>query len=251
MHRPNVLKIVPVLAVCLALFFSAPVSARTLIAANDPWPPFVDPDAPNQGIATEIVRTALATQGYELQWEVMPWQRAILGVRDANYDLLIGAWYTDERAEYLHYSQPYVDNNVKFIKRIDDPFEYTGLASLNNKHVGTVLGYGYPEEFDQAQNFWHIPAVNLITNIRKLVGNRLDLTLEDEIVARDLISAINPDFLDRIAFTDASLSTNSLHIAVGKAHPEGEAIIAAFNRGLAEIRASGELARILAQVLPD
>lgn len=245
------IRVVSALALSLSVLLLLPATARTLIAANDPWPPFVDPDAPNQGIATEIVRTALATQGYELQWEVMPWQRAILGVRDADYDLLIGAWYTDERAEYLHYSQPYVNNNVKFIKRIDDPFEYTGLASLSNKHVGTVLGYGYPEEFDRARNFWHEPAVNLITNIRKLVGGRLDLTLEDEIVARDLISAINPDYLNRIAFTEANLTTNSLHIAVGKRHPEGEAIIAAFNRGLEEIRLSGELARILARVLPD
>lgn len=229
----------------LAMLLSVPLQARTLVGAGDPWPPFLDPDVPGQGIAVEIVSAALTTQGYEVEWNSMPWARALYGVRDAEYDILVGAWYTDERAEFLLYSEPYIDNDVRIIMRADDDFEFAGIEDLTDKRIGTVLGYGYGDEFNQAQNYIPEPAVNLITNIRRLVGRRIDLTVEDELVARYLINEINPDFIEQIRFSETPLMSNSLHLAIGRDHPDAEEIVAAFNAGFAEIRSNGTYEQIL------
>ncbi|TGG94116.1 transporter substrate-binding domain-containing protein [Natronospirillum operosum] len=228
-----------------ALLLITPLSARTLVGAGDPWPPFLDPDLPGNGIAVQIVTAALETQGYDVEWNNMPWARALYGVRDGEYDILVGAWHTDERAEFLLYSEPYIDNDVRIIMRADDDFEFEGIEDLAGKRIGTVLGYGYGDEFNQADNYIPEPAVNLITNIRRLVGRRIDLTVEDELVARYLINDINPDFIDQVRFSETPLMSNSLHVAVGQDHPEARDIIDAFNAGFALIREDGTYEQIL------
>lgn len=71
------------------------------------------------------------------------------------------------------------------------------------------------------------------------------MALEDEIVARVLIAKENPALLTKVSFTENSLSSYSLHVTSGLKNPRHQEIIAAFNKGLAEIKASGEYAKIL------
>lgn len=37
---------------------------KVVTAAADPWPPFVDPENPKEGLSMEIVKEAFKTQGY-------------------------------------------------------------------------------------------------------------------------------------------------------------------------------------------
>lgn len=238
------------LFLCLfaVLLFSVSLFAdsKVLTAAADPWAPFMDFDHPEGGLVMELVRAALGTQGYEVNVVNVPWTRAENGVRDGIYDILPNTWRTATREEYLMYSEPYVFNEVKFIKLVDDDFEFEGLESLTGKRVGTVRDYGYGTEFLSADNFERDEVANMMINIRKLVAGRLDLTLEDEIVARYMISNEAPELLERIAFTENSLSRNGLHLTVGLKNPRHEEIVSAFNKGLEIIKDSGVYAEILA-----
>lgn len=238
----------------MAFFFliltvlNCPAEEKTLVAAADPWPPFVDKNNPTDGLSLEIVRAAYATQGYTVKMEYVPWARAEQEVKEGKFDILPDTWMTEKRKAYLMYSEPYAFNKVKFIKVKGDPFEYNGLASLEGKTLGTVRGYGYGDEFLSATNFRRDEVVDIITNIKKLTADskRIDLTLEDEIVARSVISKESPDLLEKIEFTNNSLSENALHVTVGLAHPRHKEIIEAFNKGLAEIKANGTYAKTLA-----
>jgi len=78
-------------------------------------------------------------------------------------------------------------SEIKFIKRRGDPFEYHGLGSLTGKTVGIVKGYGYGDEFLNATNFTRPEVAHTLQNIKKLALGRIDLTLEDEVVARWVI----------------------------------------------------------------
>lgn len=233
------------LLMLLMLLLSFPATAETVIAAGDPWPPFLDPKHPQRGVATAIARAAYKTQGYDLELEFMPWARALGGVRHGKFDVLIGAWKTQERQAYLHYSKPYLSNEIKFIKRKDDPFEFKGLPSLAGKVVGTVRGYGYGDAFEQSQLFSREPATELVMNIRKLVIGRVDLALEDELVARSLLQSDAPQLIPQVEFVATPLSSNELHVACGIKNPRHEALIEAFNRGLDEIRKNGTFDQIM------
>ncbi|WP_255561854.1 transporter substrate-binding domain-containing protein [Zooshikella harenae] len=140
-----------------------------ITAAGDPWPPFLSPDLPDQGLSVAIVTEAFKREGYDLSMNFVPWARAIDGVKKGSYDILVSTWWTEERTKFLLYSDPYLENQIKFIKRKGDNFEYNGLASLDGKKVGIVRGYGYGDDFMNATNFTHHETSNLIKNLKNLL----------------------------------------------------------------------------------
>ncbi|MEH6347458.1 MAG: transporter substrate-binding domain-containing protein [Bermanella sp.] len=229
----------------MVVLFSLPTLAEKIIAAGDPWPPFVDPDSPTLGIIVEITRAAYKTQNYEIEMKFVPWARAIDGVKEADYDVLLSAWYTKERAKFLYFSDPYLENKIKIIKRKGDSFEFNGLDSLTGKNVGVVRGYGYGDEFSNATNFNRPEGKNVMTNIKKLVSKRVDLTLEDEIVARAMMKKDSPDLLNKVEFSKKALSTNTVHVTSGLKNSRHKTIINAFNKGFKEIKSNGTLDAIL------
>ena len=230
---------------CLILSFAC--RADTFVAAGDPWPPFLDPDDKEQGVSVAIVRAALKTQGHELEFRFMPWARAMDGVKNANMDVLVSAWRTKEREAFLAFSEPYLENAIKFITRKDDDFEFHGLQSLAGKAVGIVRGYGYGDEFLSATHFKRPEVKEITLNIKKLIAGRIDLTLDDELVAKSAISKKNPKLLQKIRFTNNALSRNSVHVASGLANAKHQQILDAFNKGLNSIKGNGEFDAILKQ----
>jgi polar amino acid transport system substrate-binding protein len=177
--------------------------------------------------------------------EYVPWARAMHGVKICTYDILPNAWITSEREEVLDFSKPYAANEIVFIKRKNDPFEFNGLESLKGKHVGVVRGYGYNNEFLRATHFTRDESRDFITCIKKLINKRLDLAIEDRIVGRIIMANDNPDYLNRIDFTKNHLSKNELYICVGKNNPRKKEILKAFNEGLMEIKANGTYSKIM------
>ncbi|MDA8409135.1 MAG: transporter substrate-binding domain-containing protein [Treponema sp.] len=222
------------------------VSAQTTILtiAGDPWPPYII-GATRGGLAVDVVRAALKQEGYGVELEVLPWARAEQGVKTGVYDLLVDVWRTRERSVYLDFGTPYAMNTVKFIKRKGDPFEYHGLESLKGKSIGTIRGYGYGDAFLASDLFLRDESPSFMSNIQKLLQGRVDLTLEDELVARTMLKESDPNLLDLIEFTRESLSQNALYVASGFANPRHEKIISAYNRGLAAIKANGTFDRIM------
>lgn len=220
---------------------------KVITAATDPWPPFMDPDSPTEGLSMEIVRAALGREGYEVKMHFMPWARAEEGVREGTYDILPNTWMTDSRKEVLLYSEPYAANELKLVKRKGDPFEYEGMESLKGLTVGVIRDYGYGDAFMSDPAFKRDPVPDFVTNVKKLVAGRVDLTLEDEIVGRNLLATAAPELLDQIEFTKNPMSVQNLHVTSGLKNPKAREIIEAFDRGLAAIRADGTFDEILSR----
>lgn len=235
------------LGFALLLLLAIPVAAqeKTLLAAGDPWPPFLDPSQPQLGLTVELVRSAYATQGYTVKVAVVPWARAENGVREGRYDVLLNVWMTEERKAYLVYTHPFALNEVTFIKRKGDPFTFEGFASLKGKRIGVIRGYGYEEAFLRSDLFQRDEATSLMENVHKLLAKRIDLTLDDAIVAQSVIASNDPALLERVQFVEKGLSINPLHLASGKANPRAQELVEAFNRGLARIKADGTYQKIL------
>ncbi|MFW7526459.1 transporter substrate-binding domain-containing protein [Vibrio ostreicida] len=232
------------LLVLLTTVFSVTGYTATITAAQDPWPPFVQKDASNPGVAVEIVKAAFKSQGHEVDFKIIPWTRALNEVKDGRIDVLIGTWYTDERATYLNYSDPYLENSLKFIKLKGDGFEFNGIDSLSGKTVGMIRNYGYGDAFLNATNFKKPEANDLVSNAKKLIAKRIDLTLEDELVAKSTLSGAGMD-VGQFEFTNNALSVNPLHVSSGLANGNNGMYIDAFNKGLVEIKANGKFDEIL------
>ncbi|WP_104403034.1 substrate-binding periplasmic protein [Vibrio penaeicida] len=219
------------------------LSAEDITGVQDSWAPF-SMQGEEKGIAVDIVTAAFKAQGYDLNFKLMPFARAVHEVKKSRVDVLVATWYTEERATYLEYSDPYFYNKVKFIKLKDDPFEYFGMESLRGLNVGIVRSYGYGDEFSSSFLFQRDPVSDTLSNLKKLKAGRIDLTLEEPIVASFLMTenGLDPDLFE---VSENSLSVNALHITTSKNHPNASQLIHDFNVGLREIKKNGTYWAIL------
>ena len=120
-----------------------------------------------------------------------------------------------------------------------------GLKSLKGKRVGVIRDYAYGDTFNSADNFVRDPAGDFVTNVLKMVRGRVDLTLEDEYVARYEIARNLPSLEAQVDYSPQPLSTNSCQSAIAQNRPQAGHIIFAMNRQLAHMRSEGLIAKIL------
>lgn len=235
-------------SIFLCVFISIYSKAETLIelsAGADPWPPYIDENLPLGGVSVQIADAALRTQGYTVKNRILPWARAIEETKQARVDLIVDAWWSQKRSEQFAFSRPYINGPVKFIKRKGDDFHYSDLTSLTGKSLVLVRDYAYGDELLNAKNYTRYEAHNFMQGIQMLVRNRVDLSIENELVARTRIAQEAPELLHKIEFAQEPLSDNYVFLMASYKHPKHVEIIGAFNRGLTIILENGTYQRIL------
>ena len=235
------------LALIGLLLLTQSAAAEKLRLVADSWPPFSDATLVNGGLATDIVSTALARAGYASDFEQVPWARALLGVGEGRYDVLVNAWYTEERTKLGQFSGEYLLNRVRFLKRKDAPIEYNNLQQLHTYPIAVVRGYAYSPAFDEDVSLQKVPVHSFAMAVRMLAADRVKLTLEDEYVARYYLAREPAKVRNAVEFLPKPLSENSLHILVSLKHPHHEQIVAGFDREIAEMKADGSYERLMHQ----
>ncbi|MCX7829181.1 MAG: transporter substrate-binding domain-containing protein [Thermanaerothrix sp.] len=223
--------------------FCAP---REVVATADPWPPYFDPRSQRLGVASEIVRGALRSQGYRVSFRVMPWEAAQKAVYEGSADMLIDAWYTKEREKKYLVSSPYARSRIVFFKRKDRPFRYGGKESLKGLKVGLIKGYSYDEEFLSWDSYKRDYDVSFVSLALKVASRRLDLAINDQLVGKLEILKREPWLLNVLDVAEPPLREATLHVMVSRKVKDGEEILKAFERGLKEMKKSGQYRRILA-----
>lgn len=211
----------------------------------DAWPPFTDSTLVNGGLATDIVSTALARAGYASEFEQVPWARALLGVGEGRYDVLVNAWYNEARTRLGQFSGEYLLNRVRFIRRKNEPIEYNNLQRLHEYPIAVVRGYAYSAAFDSDPDLRKIPVRSFSMAVRMLAADRVKLTLEDEFVARYYLARETPEVRNAVEFLPQPLSENSLHILVSLKNPKHKQIVAGFDREIAAMKADGSYDQLL------
>jgi len=230
------------------LWVAQAAAADKLHLVADAWPPFTDASMNKGGLATELVTTALARAGYASDFEQVPWARALLGVNEGRYDVLVNAWYNEDRTHIGQFSGSYLQNRILFLKRKDSAIQYTGdLLALHPYPVSVVRGYAYSGVFDEDDGFQKVPVQNFSVAVRMLAADRVKLTLEDEYVARYQLDREAPQVRDSVEFMPEPLSLNHLHILVSLKNPDHAKIVAAFNKAIGQMQADGTYARLLKQ----
>jgi polar amino acid transport system substrate-binding protein len=229
------------------LLLTQSATAEKLRLVADAWPPFTDSTLVNGGLATDIVSTALARAGYASDFEQVPWARALLGVGEGRYDVLVNAWYTDDRTKLGQFSGEYLLNRVRFLKRKDTPIEYNNLQQLHTYPIAVVRGYAYSPEFDDDESLQKVPVHSFSMAVRMVVADRVKLTLEDEYVARYYLARESSKVRNAVEFLPKPLSENSLHILVSLKNPLHEQIVAGFDREIAAMKVDGSYQRLIKQ----
>ena len=227
---------------------ATPVAATDLnVVHSGKWPPYADATLPSQGLAVEIVTTALKRAGYTTFIRIDSLERILEGGALGVYDVFATPWYSDARNQYLEFSEPYLESYIRFIKRKDKNFSFDSLADLKGVMVGTVLDYAYDEAFNASRAIIKIPERNLIQNLLKLTQGRIDLTLDDELVLQYEINQYMPNSMKNLEFLPKPLAVRGIHIGVSRENPDHAKIVAAFNKAIKAMKKDGSFDAIVAK----
>jgi polar amino acid transport system substrate-binding protein len=228
--------------------YITPATAVDLnVVHSGKWPPYADASLPGQGLAVEIVTTALKRAGYTTFMRIDSLDRILEGGALGVYDVFATPWYSEARNQYLEYSEPYLESYIRFIKRKDKDFTYNSVDDLKGVMVGIVQDYAYDEDFNASRSIIKIPERNLIQNLLKLTQGRIDLTLDDELVLQYEINQYMPNSKKDLEFLPKPLAVRGIHIGVSRENPDHTKIVAAFNKAIKEMKKDGSFDAIVAK----
>ncbi len=232
----------------LLLSTVADVHARQVTMCTLNWQPYYGEDLPRDGFFTAIVRAAFERGGHSANTEFMPWARAMLEVKQGDRDVLLGAYYNEERAETYIASDPIYTDEVGIVAHEDLGLtEFDSLRELSDYTIGYGRGYSVNEEFDNAEYLDKGPEESQVLNLRKLFAGRIDLIAGSFASIRYVANQEGHD-VDELVFLEPTLKENTLHIMISRAIDDGDQLMADFHDGLSGIREDGTYDRILEEM---
>jgi polar amino acid transport system substrate-binding protein len=225
------------------LLSTTTTSAQVLRLAGNSWPPYTDQRLPGGGLSVELIRSALGRAGYQVDYIEVPWERAVLGLKHGNYDMVNG-WPNADHAAYARYSRPFLSNRMRWIQRRDGGIVYRGLESLVPYRIVLLSGYAYRDALRGNARLNKNYVSSFVQAARMIAAGRVDLTREDERVAQFHFARELRDTRDVYRFVPGEFKLLDLSLVVRNDHPQQAAIIAAFNREIAAMLADGSYAAI-------
>lgn len=236
---------------CLMVLPAAQAASITIVA--DEWCPYnCEPGSDKPGFMIEIAQQVLGPAGHTIDYKNLPWSRAIEETRKGKFSAIVGA-ARDDAEDFVFPGSALASSATVFAVRKGDPWRYTGIPSLAGVSVGTIQDYSYSEEFDayveaNGKDSAKIQAATgedaLSINMKKLDAKRIGAFVEDgAVLAYELDAAGKPGAYD-IA---GNLGEIDLFIAFSPAIPESKEYARLLGEGVDKLRASGELAKILAK----
>lgn len=234
--------------------FSLPSLAGDVISLrSDEYCPYnCQPGSDKPGYMVEMARQIFERNEMTVDYQLLNWARAVEEARQGRVSGLLAA-FENGRPELLVYpAEPAGKLQQCFYTLASRAgWQYRGLSSLKGIQLGLVNGYLYGPAIeayakDEGQNRvqYAIGDNPLQTNLAKLQKGRIDALLEDRNVIHYLLQT-QPD----LALRESGCSdwTVNMHVAFSRADPQSDAYARQWSQGVAALRRSGELKRILAR----
>ena len=245
------------LSIFAALTVSAIARADVILIRSDDWCPYVCDNKESPGYMVEVVTKIFSKQGHQVDFSLVNWARAVQEVRTNKSQAVLGALHNDA-PDFIFPTKPLGTGQNHFYVRKESKWVYTGAESLQGKRVGVINSYAYGGKVDeliksQKKNFISISGEYPLSQILKMMNSeRLDAFIENEAVLRYNL-AVSHIPMDAYKAVSVSLANDSnLYIAFSPKNPKSAEYSRIITKGLAELRQSGELRKILAKYhLPD
>ena len=232
---------------------------NTIKVRADAWPPFNDaPASDHPGYVVEMLKAIFEPQGYKIDYQTMPWTRALVEVEAGRVDAVIGA--SPEEAPTCVYPKEEMGlMKVGFYTLKSNPWGYGGLDSLKKVKLAAVEGYSYSATEGALSKYLSEtkpPAVQLMTgddallrNIRKLFAKHVDTVIESDVVfmwtvrnAKDKNLGIDPDGIKCAGYYE---DISKLFVAFTPKRGDAKKLAEMFDAGIMELRKSGKAKEIL------
>lgn len=226
---------------------SASVHANTkLHFATLNWEPYYGESLPEQGFYAAISRAAFERAGYELTIEFVPWTRALAGAKAGVYDGLLGAYFSKDRLSTLVYSDVVSYNEQNLLQVRGRGIRFNSFFDLQRYRIASL------RDSVQSQTLRDfgitvIDTDDTKTAINLLLNERYDLFTIGKQQFNYLFS-VDSDLRaikHKVELIEPAFKTYKLYNAVSKQRADAQAVVAAFNGALDEMRKDGSYDNIL------
>ncbi len=236
--------VIVLLAVAFGVWLSRPSTGAAVVSGHPAWAPVMFQDGQRiVGAGPDLARMVLEEMGVEsVSRFAGGWDDVQAAARAGDVDVIVAAYDTDERREYLAYTDAYVTDPIAVFTRADQPFAYGSWEDLAGKNgVGTVgdsYGIALDAFIDEHLTFAVVPDV--AEAFDRLEAGEADYVLygafagEREIAAGERNVAALPALAAEVPF----------HMAVSKRSPLADRV-EEMNQLLERLVADGTVRRLM------
>jgi polar amino acid transport system substrate-binding protein len=197
------------------------------------------------GYLIAITKAALKSVGYTTEVEFMPWKRALEMVMNGQNEALLAAYYTEERAVKMAYTESIGQTEIVFFKKKERDIQYSKLEDMKPYRIGIIRGASISNEFDSAAYLHKEEVRSPDLNIRKLLAGRVDLIVEQKAVILNFLRNQFPEHMNSVVPLELPLKVSQYYNAFSRDYPNYEKRVKDFNTGLKKIQSDRTYQKII------
>ncbi|WP_396588585.1 substrate-binding periplasmic protein [Bermanella sp. R86510] len=226
-------------------------NAQQLSIRADYWFPMNgNPDSERPGYMIELAKVIFEPQGITVDYQLMPWRRAVELTREGENDCVVGAYKADAR-DFVFPEMSWGKDSPRFYVGKNDSWRFTGeLSSLESRRIGMISGYLYEPSFDafaqkNAGLMFQFMSGNdaLDKNIFKFKARRIDTLLESKKVMEAKLMQLGEQGL--LVSAGLVVEPTDMYLACSPNKASSERYIEMVNKTMPELKRSGVLDQIL------
>lgn len=195
------------------------------------------------GASVELMKLIFNELDISIESKVQPWARSLKDLERGTVDANLTIFYTDERAKYIVFSEPYaVAGTFVFTKRGNE-FAFKSWNELIGKKGGVIRGDIQNKEFNYfaQKNLDLFPVDTIVQVQRMLIAGRVDYALYSK--NPFIIEAKKNHLLEEISLLPIPISSENVHIGLSKNSPFVE-YVPLINEKILQYKEDGTLKKL-------
>jgi len=226
--------------------------ADTISLRADEWYPVNgDPQSEYRGYMIDIATKIWESHGHDVDYQIMPWERAIEETRTGEVNCIVGAYIEDAPDFVFPTAALGMDESHFFILSKSD-WKFHGIKSLKQVRLGVIGGYAYDngplddyiEKYENSSRVQIMKGNNALEqNIKKLISGRIDSIVESPMVMKAKLKQMGLHLDIQNAGTIGE--PTPLYIACSPRNPNSKTYVEQLSAGIEELRMNGGLRKIL------
>ncbi len=159
-------------------------SARVVSVVSEAWPPYIFlENGKARGLEVEIAEETLSLMNLKMEFEELPWQRAIVQVKEQRSDAILGIFKNAERLRYFCFpDEPLLETSYAIFSNASKPVKYNSLNDLSGLTVAVTRGYFYSQEFSDASEINKVEVTGVEQSLGMLALGRVDVVIDNRAV---------------------------------------------------------------------
>ncbi|AFL73229.1 PAS domain S-box [Thiocystis violascens DSM 198] len=158
---------------------------RIRVHNEQDWPPFnFHASGEPRGFSIDYMNLLAGKLGLQVDYQSGPsWNQFLERIRDKELDLMLNIVQTEERRQYLLFTEPYATTPNVIVSRLDDPIQ--SIAELAGRTVALPKGFFYEDVLTREYpTIRRLPVADALASLKAVALGQADAALGRDAVLR-------------------------------------------------------------------